>query len=174
VAIAVHLASSTSTQQTDAKTATTTCCKIHGEPLKLHCDTCDKTICMECGSFEHDGHKKVRIADLTDEAREAILHQVDCTSTTTKQLGEAKVQLQACCGQVEVTADASKQAVNAFAKQVRQALSASIDAVTAQVDDSTSRKRGASHSFLAFIIGGGDDPSPLPHTPHTHPRGRGG
>jgi hypothetical protein len=99
---------------------------------------------MECAAFEHGSHKKVIIADLTAELREAILHQVDCTSTVTKQLGEAKLQLQACCGQVEVTADASKQAVDAFAKQVRQALSASVDAVNVKVDCSTSRKLGVS------------------------------
>ena len=143
VDIAEHLASPTFPQQAEEKSTSTTCCKIHAEkPLELHCTTCDKTICMECGNFEHDGHKKVKIADLTAESREAILHQVECTSTVTKQLGEAKVQLQACCGQVEVTADASKQAVAAFAKQVRQALSASVDAVNVKVDGSTSRKLG--------------------------------
>jgi hypothetical protein len=118
----------------------------------LHCATCDKAICMECGSFEHDGHKKVKIADLTAESREAILHQVDCTATTTKQLGEAKVQLQACCGQVKVTADASKKAVDAFAKQVRQALSASVDAVNVNVDGSTSRKLGVRLCFLLRLF----------------------
>jgi hypothetical protein len=143
VDIAEHLASPTFPQQAEEKSASTTCCKIHaGKALELHCTTCDKTICMECGVFDHSTHKMVKIADLTAESREAILHQVDCTSTVTKQLGEAKVQLQACCGQVEVTADASKQAVDAFAKQVRQALSASVNAVNVKVDGSTSRKLG--------------------------------
>jgi hypothetical protein len=107
---------------------------------------------MECAAFEHDGHKKVKIVDLTAESREAILHQVECTSTVTKQLGEAKVRLQACCGQVEVTADASKQAVAAFAKQVRQALTASVGAVNVKVDASTSRKLGVRLCFLVAIL----------------------
>jgi hypothetical protein len=153
VDIVEHLASPTFPQQAEEAPTSITRCKIHaGKPLELHCATCDKAICMECAAFEHDGHKKVKIGDLTAESREAILHQVDCTSTVTKQLGEAKVQLQTCCGQVEVTADASKHAVAAFAKQVRQALSASVDAANVKVDGSTSRKLGVRLcSFVAIF-----------------------
>jgi hypothetical protein len=142
VDMAVHLVSSTATSPATATAAIVTCCKIHGEPLKLHCVTCDKTICMECGSFEHGSHKKVKIADLTAESREAILHQVECTASATKQLGEAKVQLQACCGEVDATADASEQAIDAFVKRVRQATTTAADAVKVKVDGLRSRKLG--------------------------------
>jgi hypothetical protein len=141
--MAAHLASSAATSPATIITTVITCCKIHGEPLKLHCVTCDKTICMECGVFDHgDGHKKVRIADLTAESREAILHQVDSTASATKELGAAKVQLQACCGEVDATADASKQAIDAFAKRVRQATTAAADAGKGKVDDLRSLKLG--------------------------------
>jgi hypothetical protein len=53
VDIAVHLTSPTFQQHAEEKTTSMTCYKIHGEPLKLHCATCDKTICMECAAFEH-------------------------------------------------------------------------------------------------------------------------
>jgi hypothetical protein len=167
----MHQASSALNRQADNKTASATCCKIHGEPLKLHCTTCNKTICMECGVFDHSTHTMVKIADLTAESREAILHQVECTSIATTQLGEARAELQACCGQVEVSADASKQYVDAFAKQVRQALSASVDAVNVKVDGSTSRKLGASDRFLALLIDGRGGPTkpPPPGLPSPHP-----
>jgi hypothetical protein len=97
---------------------------------------------MECAAFEHGSHKKVQIADLTAESREAILHQVDCTASATKELGAAKVQLQACCGEVDATADASKQAIDAFVKRVRQATTAAADAGKGKVDGLRSRKLG--------------------------------
>jgi hypothetical protein len=107
---------------------------------------------MECAAFDHrDGHTIVKIANLTAESREAILHQVDSTASATKELGTAKVQLQACCGEVDATADASKQAVDAFAKRVRQATTAAADAGKGKVDDLRSQKLGVGDPGFLFV-----------------------
>jgi hypothetical protein len=134
--------------------ATITCCTVHaGKPLELHCATCDKTICMECAAFDHrDGHTIVKIADLAAESREAIMHQVDCTASATHELGAAKVQLQACCGEVDATADASKQAIDAFAKRVRQVTTAAANAGKGKVDCLRGRKLGVGDANVYFSV----------------------
>jgi hypothetical protein len=144
---AAHLASSASPSPVTATTAIT-CYRIHaGKPLELHCATRDKTICMECGSFEHDGHEKVRIADVTAESREIILHRVECSTATTKQLSAAKVQLQACCRGNSIRR-LQQEGSRRVAKRVRQATTAAVNAANVKVDDLMSRKIGAGDAFI--------------------------
>jgi hypothetical protein len=94
----------------------------------------------------------VKIADLAAESREAIMHQVDCTAPATTELGAAKVQLQTCCGEVDATADASKQAIEAFAKRVRQATTSAANAGKAKVDCLRGRKLGVVTQIFIFQL----------------------
>jgi hypothetical protein len=102
---------------------------------------------MECGNFEHDGHTKVKIVDLSAESRVAVARAVDHAQSVANELAEAKVQLQACRGEVEATADASKQVVNAIAKRLRQAIAAAAAAVGVKVDGSANHKLGVGGAF---------------------------
>jgi hypothetical protein len=145
----------TTTTATAAATATATVaaptCAVHsGQPIIVHCFTCQENICALCGSFDHGPHEKELISEVHEAAKKEVEDTVKKGGAVSEKLCAAKVQFNNLKDQIRSSADASKVVVKAVARQIRQALVVASDAANAQVDRTTERK-------LALLEGQADE-----------------
>jgi hypothetical protein len=148
VDIATHLASAAATlvsslEATTAGASVTCCTKHGGKPLEIYCKTCDEVICLEGGTFEHDGHEKVPISEVVGGARDSILSGADDATAVQAVLSLASAEIALVKQQILTSADASKQGIADVAKVIRQTAVAVAENATAEVDAIAAEKLAA-------------------------------
>jgi hypothetical protein len=115
-------------------------CQKHGRELELYCETCKVPICLECGNFDHDGHEKVKLSEVTSNFIESIVGRIQTATTAGDKLKEASVAIKAERTAVGVNAGQARAHITATFKRVRQAHAAAEVAAKAQLEEVVNRK----------------------------------
>jgi hypothetical protein len=121
-------------------------CQTHGEPITLHCTSCDAAICMECGSFDHGSHEKRKISKVVEpQLHVTTFKAMTAAGSIAALLGEAEANTQRLRQQVRSSADTAEADASRLLRTLRQAVAELGAATTAKIAATASQKEG----FLA-------------------------